>query len=121
MQRQGKKILVVEDEKPLALALEVSLTKQGHKVTVAEDGQQAVTLITKGQYDAVVLDLMMPIMDGFEVLETVGRQGKLPPTLVLSNMTQPEHMARVMELGARKFLVKSDTSLDTIAEEVNRL
>lgn len=121
MAQTSKKVLVVEDEKPLAHALELKLQKEGHDVTIAHNGQEAVDLLLKNKYDIVLLDLMMPIMNGFQVLEKVQAHGDMPYVIVLSNLTQPEDEDRVMKLGAQKLLIKSDTPLSRVIEEIDQL
>ncbi|HSX05674.1 MAG TPA: response regulator [Candidatus Saccharimonadales bacterium] len=116
-----KKILVVEDEKPLAMALEITLQKRGYQVAVAHDGETGLALLTKSHYDAVLLDLVMPIMDGFEVLAAAQKLPTPPAFIVLSNLTQPDDATRSLKLGARKFLVKSETPLSEIVKEIEAL
>lgn len=116
-----KKVLVVEDERPLAHALELKLRRQGCEVTVAHDGQEALNHLENGQFDVALLDLMMPLLDGFHVLERLRDKPNKPVIFVLSNLSQPEDEARVMELGARKFFIKSDTPLSVIVEEIEKL
>jgi DNA-binding response OmpR family regulator len=118
---KAKKILIIEDEKPLATALVLKLQKQGHTVTVAHDGKMAVELMARELYDVALLDLIMPIMDGFEVLKAARKLPAVPVFIVLSNLTQPDDTSRVTKLGARKFLVKSDTSLASVVKEIEAL
>ena len=115
-----KHVLIVEDEKPLAHALELKLQNVGWQTTVARDGKQAVDLIKDTQYDVMLMDLMMPEMDGFQVLtELKGKPHRPPVIFVLSNLNQPEDEQRVMDLGAQKFLVKANTPLATIVDMIN--
>jgi len=102
--------------------MELKLHKEGHDVVVAYDGQEGVGLLLKNKYDVVFLDLMMPIMNGFQVLERLKTADITMPTIfVLSNLTQPEDEERVLRLGAKKFFVKSNTPLAQIVEEINNL
>ncbi len=120
---KAKKILVVEDEKPLAHALELKLQKTGHTVTVAANGQEGLNLILKQDFDVVLLDLITPVMTGFQVLEKLhaAKDITTPAILVLSNLTQPEDDERVRKLGARKLLVKSDTPLSRLVDEIDQV
>lgn len=115
-----KQVLIVEDEKPLSHALELKLTHEGFKVTVAQDGQAALDLIAKNGYDVVLLDLMMPVIDGFQVLAQLKTAGSMPYVIVLSNLSQREDEERVLALGARQYFVKSNTPLAVIVEEVKK-
>lgn len=118
----AKHILIAEDEKPLAHALELKLTHAGYAVTVTVNGQECLDALKKSGYDAVLLDLMMPIMDGFQVLEKLHEAGdKHPPVIALSNLSQHEDEERVMALGAADYCIKSNTSLAEIVEKVQKL
>lgn len=121
MSSTAKEILVVEDEKSLATALELRLKREGYHVTVAYNGKVGLDHITHKSYDVVLLDLVMPVMNGFEVL-TAARKLKKPPVfIVLSNLTQPNDAERCLELGARKFLIKSETSLAALVQGIEAL
>lgn len=116
-----KHILIVEDEKPLAHALELKLQHEGFDVRVASNGQECLDLIGNQQFDVVLLDLMMPVMDGFQVLEQLRTKPNPPAVFVLSNLSQHEDEERVLGLGAKKFFIKSDTPLSIIIEEVKKV
>lgn len=118
MSEQSKKVLIVEDEKPLAHALQLKLEHEGFAVTVASDGQECLDLVKSQHSDVLLLDLIMPVMDGFQVLEQLKQVNQAPATFVLSNLSQHEDEERVLALGARKFFIKSDTPLTTIVDEV---
>jgi two-component system, OmpR family, response regulator VanR len=114
-----KYILIVEDEKPLSHALELKLKNEGYEIVVATNGQEALDAIKSKQFDVMLLDLMMPTMDGFQVLQQIQSDEQKPKAIfVLSNLSQQEDEERVLALGAKKFFIKSDTSLSTIVEEV---
>lgn len=117
---QQKHVLIVEDEKPLAHALELKLGHEGFKVSVAQNGQQGLDLINTTQFDIVLLDLMMPVVDGFQVLQALKSKGAMPYVIVLSNLSQREDEERVLALGAKKYFIKSDTPLSVIVEEVQK-
>src|SRR5688500_18952363 len=107
-----KTILIVEDEKPLAHALELKLKGEGFTTIVVSNGQEALDAIKQQTYDVMLLDLMMPTLDGFQVLQQIqGLSQKPPVVFVLSNLSQHEDEERVLALGARKFFIKSDTPL----------
>lgn len=116
-----KNILIVEDEKPLAHALKLKLAHEGFVVTAAENGQEGLELLGQNQYDVLLLDLMMPTVDGFQVLEQLKDKPHPPATFVLSNLSQHEDEERVLALGARKFFIKSDTPLTVIIDEVKKV
>jgi len=114
----AKRVLIVEDERPLAHALDLKLKHEGFDSVVANNGKEGLDLILGGDFDVVLLDMMMPVMDGFQVLKELQKQEKRPVVFVLSNLSQREDEARVLEAGARKYFIKSDTPLSIIVEEV---
>lgn len=120
MPTKPKSILIAEDEKSLAHALTLKLQHEGFEVTAATNGQECLDLIESKHFDIVLLDLMMPTMDGFQVLATLQKKPQMPTVFVLSNLSQHEDEERVLSLGAKKFFVKSDTSLTTIVEEIRK-
>jgi len=116
-----KSILIVEDEKPLQHALELKLQHEGFTVTVASNGRECIDFVKNGTFDAVLLDLIMPELDGFQVLEQLKQLPNMPAVFVLSNLSQHEDEERVLALGARKFFIKSDTPLTTIVDEIKQI
>lgn len=122
MSDNSKKILIVEDEKPLSHALELKLAHEGFTVTTAADGQSCLDLIAQQQFDILLLDLVMPVVDGFQVLQKLQGMPNRPATVfVLSNLSQAEDEQRVRALGAQKFFIKSDTALSVIVDEIKKL
>lgn len=121
MANTPKTILVVEDERPLSHALELKLQHEGFTVTVASNGRECLELVNSQSFDVVLLDLIMPEVDGFQVLEQLQKKPNSPAVFVLSNLSQSEDEQRVLALGARKFFIKSDTSLTTIVDEVKQV
>lgn len=115
----AKNVLIIEDERPLAHAMELKLTKAGHKVSVVHDGQDGLNAALVQKFDVVLLDLIMPMIDGFQVLEKLNQMPHKPVVFVLSNLSQAEDEQRAIKLGAKGYLVKSDTPLTTIVDKVN--
>lgn len=115
-----KKILVAEDEKSIADALALQLQHAGFAVDLATDGEQALAMLTKGAYDAVILDLVMPKVNGFEVLEGIQELTKRPKVIVASNLSQEQDAQRAKGLGADDYFVKSNTPLKDIVEKVKQ-
>jgi DNA-binding response OmpR family regulator len=117
------KILVVEDDNFLANAYRIKLTKVGFEVVVAVDGVEALEKIKSQNFDLVILDLIIPKIDGFAVLTEIRSQEKYKklPILVASNLSQMEDINRALKLGANDFIVKSDTSLDALIEKIKKL
>ncbi len=115
-----KKILLAEDDKPIATALELKLSSSGYSITVAENGKIAYELASKEKFDLVLLDLIMPVMDGFEVLEHLKKDKYKTPIIVLSNLGQDEDRKRAKELGAKDYFIKSDIDLSQIIEYIQK-
>ncbi len=119
--QNGKKILIVEDEEALSMALSLKLKASGFEVVVAANGQEGLDEFSKGKFDLMLLDLILPVMDGFTVLAKLHEQGNKVPVIVLSNLNQPEDIAKVKALGALDFLVKSNIQLSKILEYLNKI
>lgn len=116
-----KKILVAEDEKPMAQAMRLKLNHEGFDVDVADDGEMAVALFKEKTFDMVLLDIVMPKKDGFSVLKELREINTTTPILITSNLSQPEDREKALSLGAQGFLIKSDTPLVQLVAEVKRL
>lgn len=116
--RSVRRVLVVDDEKAIANALKLKLEGSGLDVVTASDGAEALKVLGEEKFSLMLLDLMMPGTDGFEVLESLKKKGVNVPVIVMSNLGQGEDIERAKKLGAKDYLVKADTSLSTIAEKV---
>jgi len=108
----GKRILIVEDDAFLVKIISNRLTEEGFEVEVADDGEAALVKILNQDYTLIILDLIMPNKNGFEVLRQMKKDQCDTPTLVFSNLSQTEDKEEVMKLGAKGYYVKSDISVD---------
>lgn len=113
-----KKILIVEDDRPISKVLNLKLQHSGFKTTQAFDGEEALAFLTKEKYDLVLMDLVMPKKNGFDVLRELKEQGIKAKVIITSNLSQAEDQKKALELGAIDYFVKSNTSLATIVEYV---
>jgi len=100
------KILLVEDSERLRRSLSMGLCKSGYAVDRAIDGEQAVAFTRVNAYDVIILDLMLPKIDGLEVLSILRRQGNNTHVLILSAKDKTEDRIRGLNLGADDYLVK---------------
>ena len=101
------KILVVDDERAVRESLRRALELEGYQIDLAEDGSQALErLEAEAQPDAVILDVLMPGMDGLEVCRTLRRQGSRLPVLMLTARTQVEDRVEGLDAGADDYLTK---------------
>ena len=115
------KVLVAEDEKALARALELKLTKAGFGVSIVADGNDALTALQKDHFDILLLDLMMPNKDGFAVMSEMKAMKIHIPVVVLSNLGQTEDEKKAKELGAVDYWVKADISLMEVVNRIKKL
>jgi len=100
------RILIVEDSATLAEALDRSLRQQGYACDLAADGLAALQFVRSYRYDAIVLDLMLPKLDGFGVLRELSREAGTAPVLVLSAREQVDDRVKALDAGADDYLVK---------------
>ncbi|HUS07894.1 MAG TPA: response regulator transcription factor [Bryobacteraceae bacterium] len=101
-----KRILIVEDEPSIALALEDDLRREGYETEVASDGEIAARRAVSGHFDLILLDVMLPKQDGFEVCRQVRRTGIETPILMLTAKTQEAEKILGLELGADDYITK---------------
>jgi DNA-binding response OmpR family regulator len=113
-------ILVVEDETFLVKIYTVKLKKEGFDVTIATDGEQAVKMAGEVKPDIILLDLILPKMNGFEALEKMRTNPDLKktPVIVLSNLGQDEDIKRAESLGATDYLVKANFSIQDVIAKI---
>jgi DNA-binding response OmpR family regulator len=116
-----KSVLVVEDERPMAKALELKLAHEGFNPKSAFNGEEALELLRKEKFDLMLLDLVMPKVDGFKVLETMKAENIMIPTIILSNLSQQEDERRVRELGARDFFIKSEIPISEVIARIKKI
>ncbi len=117
-----KKILIVEDESVLLNVLNDRFDADGWNVKTAEDGEVAVELINKNKFDLVLLDLMLPKKDGFEVLKEVRENPELRdlPIVVLSNLGADDDIKKALTLGANDYFVKTQHPIGEILEKAKQ-
>ncbi len=111
------KILIIEDDRFIAKMYQTKLGLDGYDVEVAENGKIGVEKIKSFQPDLVLLDIIMPEMDGFGVLESIRDDASInsTPVIIMSNLAQEDHLKRARALGAKDYIVKSQyTPLDVV-------
>ncbi len=108
MSEETGHILVVDDNRVNRVKLSISLEGQGHRVALAEDGQQALDMLKQQAFDVVLLDIVMPGIDGFQVLEKVKADPELRdiPVIVISALEEIDSAVRCIEIGAEDYLPK---------------
>lgn len=117
------KVLVAEDDKFLSKVYQTKLSKAGFEIQMAQDGEEALQALRSFVPDVILLDLMMPKKDGFQVLQAINADEKLKsiPVIVTSNLGQPEDKKKAMDLGAKSYIIKSDTPIQEIITKLQAL
>ncbi len=100
------RVLLAEDEKSMSRALTVILTRNNYSVDAVYNGQDALDYITGGDYDLAILDVMMPGLDGFEVLRRIRAKGIQIPVMMLTAKSQVDDKVEGLDLGANDYLTK---------------
>lgn len=101
-----QRLLVIEDEPTLSRLLSYNLTQEGYEVTVEEDGTAGYELASKHNYDLILLDVMLPGMNGFAVLERLRRQGVRTPVIILTAKNAEEEVVQGLKMGADDYITK---------------
>jgi DNA-binding response OmpR family regulator len=115
-----KKILIVEDEEHIATGLRFNIEAEGHEAFVAEDGDTALEVIGKSRFDAIVLDIMLPGIDGFEIARRMREKEDYTPILMLTARGRPEDVLKGFEAGTDDYLAKP-FELDIFLARLNGL
>lgn len=117
------KVLIIEDDKFLRDLMSQKLSHEGFSVKEAIDGEEGFKIALEDPPDLILLDLILPRIDGFSVLEKIKKESKLShiPTVILSNLGQKEDVARAMSMGAEDFLIKSNFTLGEIVEKIKAI
>ncbi|MFI5206308.1 MAG: response regulator, partial [Candidatus Paceibacterales bacterium] len=112
----------VEDDADMRNLLVARLIKSFYEIIQAEDGEQAVAKFLSHRPQLILLDIMLPKMDGFEVLRAIreksGETGLLPHIIILSNFQKPEYLAMAKEMDVKQYLIKSQTEIEDICKRV---
>jgi DNA-binding response OmpR family regulator len=117
------KILIAEDDLMISEIYQKKFTENGYEVLTAFSGDQVLEIVKKHKVDIVLLDLLIPKLDGFAVTENL-RNGKYDQNIkiiISSNLSQKEDQDKVLALGADGFILKSQFTPSELAEEVKRL
>ncbi len=114
------KLLWVEDDKMIGTILAKTLVAAGFDLFHAKNGEEALQALKSITPEVIAVDLILPGMSGFDILEQVNKEEKLRdiPKMILSNLSKPADIEKARNLGATKFLVKATTSLDQIVAEI---
>lgn len=120
--KSSKRILVIEDNDMLGDIIMKKLQAEGYTAHIEKDGKAGLEQFDIFAPDLILLDIMLPTMNGYEILEALNKKlgpGMLPPIIVISNSGQPVEIGKVLELGAKDYLVKVDFSPDEVIAKVD--
>ena len=117
-----KKILIIEDEAIIRDLLKGKLVKEGYEVVTAGNGVKGLEELKKEKPDLVILDVIMPRMGGFEVMEKMSEDSQLKeiPIVVVSNSGQPVELNKAKELGAKDWLIKTEFDPQEVIAKVKK-
>lgn len=121
MAKKQKRILIVEDERAMAKALELKLSRSGYEAKAVFNGREALEALRSDGYALVLLDLVMPQMDGFAVLNQMKAEGIKTPVIVASNLSQEEDIKKAKSLGVKDYFVKSNTPISDVVKHINKV
>ncbi|MEK7626871.1 MAG: response regulator [Patescibacteria group bacterium] len=115
-----KKILLVEDEPMLSNLLRQRLEKENFKVTAAHDGNEAIKFLKQEKPDLILLDIILPKMSGFEIMEIMKSDPTLQaaPVVVVSNLGQDSDIERGQSLGAIGYFIKANLSIEDLVSKI---
>jgi len=117
-----KSILLVDDDQFITVAYKDGLERAGYYVTVAHNGEEALEILKELKPDIILLDLIMPKMNGFELLQALKENSHLKdiPVLVLSNLSQESDEEEARSFGIVDFMVKADVSLKDLVSRIHQ-
>ncbi|MDU6684635.1 MAG: response regulator transcription factor [Enterobacteriaceae bacterium] len=111
----AKKILLVEDDRDIAGLLRLNLQDEGYQIVHEEDGARALAQLEKTDWDAVILDLMLPNVDGLEICRRIRQMTRYLPVIIISARTSETHRVLGLEMGADDYLAKPFSVLELVA------
>lgn len=114
------KILIIEDDRYISKMYQLKLSLESYSVQVADNGRAGVEKVKEFKPDIILLDILMPELDGFEVLKIVkdDAETKKIPVLIMSNLGQEDHIQKGMDLGAVGYIVKSQYTPSKVVEKI---
>ncbi|HOZ56167.1 MAG: DNA-binding response regulator MtrA [Parcubacteria group bacterium ADurb.Bin316] len=120
-----KTILLGEDEKDIAEMYKIVLAKNGFKTIIAENGEEVIKKIKESVPDLLLLDINMPVKDGFEVLQIIATDRSLSsmrgvPIIMLTNYNNVQDIEYCVKMGASDFIVKSEWTPETVFQKIKK-
>lgn len=120
---KGKKILIIEDEATLQKTLNDLLSQEGYEILSAVDGLRGMELAFDKKPDLILLDIILPKMDGFEVLKKIkeNKDTSQIPVVILTNLSSVNDIQKALDLGATTYLVKADFHLNDVLSKIEKI
>jgi len=117
---ENKKILIVEDDNFVAEVYFAKLTEMGYVAILAQNGEEGIAALKKDKIDMILLDILMPIMSGMEMLEEIkkNKEWEKIPVILLTNVGEKESIQKVRELGVKNYLIKSHFTPAEVVEKI---
>lgn len=117
-----KSILLVEDDEFLAELYATKLTLEGFKVSLAKDGEKGLKLVKEEKPDLILLDIILPKMDGFELLSAIKSDSALKsiPVILLTNLSQKDEVKKGLDLGANDYLIKAHFMPSEVVKKIKQ-
>jgi len=118
-----RKILIIEDDNFLQGLEAGKLKKENYDIITASTGEEAMKKINEPAIDLILLDLVLPKFDGFEILQKIRETDatKKIPVIVFSNLSEDKDIKKAEKLGANDFMIKSNFTLDELIEHINKI
>lgn len=118
-----KKVLIVEDDNFVAEVYSTKLLEMGHEVQIAQNGEEGLSLIEKGKPDLILLDIIMPVMGGIEMLEELKKNPdrKDIPVILLTNVGEKDSIQKVRGMGVQDYLIKSHFTPAEVIEKIEAI
>lgn len=114
------KILIVDDEALIRDALAFKLRKEGYHIETANDGEQAISILDKEDFDIIISDIMMPFVSGFELLQILKERGTEAPILMLTSLNSENAESKAFDLGADDYMTKPFSPKD-LTQRIKKL
>jgi|SRR6056297_221518 len=118
-----KQILIIEDEEILLDVLDKKLTRANYEVLISRNGEEGLEILKEEQPDLILLDILMPKMNGFEFLEKKNKIKKIKdiPVMIVSNSGQPVELSKAKKLGVDDWIIKVSFDPDEVLEKVKKI
>jgi len=116
-----KKILIVEDDNFVAEVYSTKLLEMGHEVTIAQNGEEGLNALKENEPDLILLDIIMPVMGGIEMLQELKKNEKWKniPVILLTNVGEKDSIQKVQNLGVQDYLIKSHFTPAEVIEKID--